>query len=344
MSKILICETSSEWKQPPSPCFPAPVSLLLMGLDRWPFWVTLGINLVWAVFVLATSFTYRQKAARRKLDLYLGVLVGSAIVSGAMALGQTWWNRDDGFWITYGMWAVTAVTIPLAAAHLASSISTHAKVAWKAFWAATPISLSMLFMALTPSRIGGNTEDALIMWTAVLYASLLANFIFWMLIVFRMIFVRRAHKNSAEPEDELQSNLVPRGLQIVAGILLMLAFICYALLVTLGPEGWHVYPGSPNHKNELQIKLYVFLGGIFFYQIAMGLIHYFVNVDGQNNMMPLAFLSREDATAYAAVDGAAAGGAGMSVSFSVNAGAVATPVGSQMHTVTAAPNASNYLF
>lgn len=316
-----------------------------MGLDRWPFWVTLGINLVWATFVLATSFTHREKAARRKLDLYLGVLVGSAIVSGAMALGQTWWNRDDGFRITYGMWAVTAVTIPLSAAHLASSISTHTKVAWKAFWAATPISLSMLFMALTPSRIGGNTEDALIMWTAVLYASLLGNVVFWMLIVYRMIFVRRARKNTAaEPEDELQANMVPRVLQIAACILLMAAILCYALLVTLGPEGWHVYPGSPNHKNELQIKLYVFLGGIFFYQIAMGLIHYFVNVDGQNNMMPLMFLTREDSTAYAAVDGAAVGGAGLSVSFSVGAGATAQPMNNQIYTVTGAPNASNYMF
>jgi len=307
-----------------------------MGLDRWPFWVTLGVNLVWAVFVLATSFTFRQKAARRKLDIYLGILVGSAVVSGAMALGQTWWNRDDGFFITFGMWAVTAVTIPLAASHFASSISMHAKVAWKAFWFATPISLSMLFMALTPSRIGGNTEDALIMWTAVLYTSLVANGIFWMLIVFRMIFVRRARKNTAEPEDELQSNLVPRGLQLAAGVILMLAFLCYALLVTLGPEGWHVYPGSPNHKNELQIKLYVFLAGFLFYQVVLGLIHYFVNVDGQNNMMPLSFISREDSTAYGAVGGDSGMGLGLSVS--VQAGTSAR-VGEGMHTMSQPENA-----
>ena len=309
-----------------------------MGLDRWPFWVTLGLNLVWATFVLATSFTYRQKAARRKLDLYLGILVGSAIVSGALALGQTWWNRDDGFFITFGMWAITAGTIPLAAAHLASSISTHGKVAMKAFWAATPASLSMQFISLTPSRLGGNAESSLILWTCVLYASLLANGVFWMLIIFRVIFVKTRKSPAGEPEDELQSNMVPRGAQIAAGILLMLAFLCYALLVTLGPEGWHVYSGSMNHKNETQIKLYVFLGGIFFYQIALGLIHYFVNVDGQNNMMPLTFLVRESAGTNYYGEVGADPNAAAGVSFQAN-----VRVGEQMHAYTqpAAPAAGD---
>lgn len=285
-----------------------------MAIERWPFWIPLGFNLAWAGLALFLSFSFVQKAARRKLDIFFYLLVASAIGHGALALGQTWWNRDDGVWITFGMWLITALSIPLSAAHFAASISAYKKVAWKAFWAAMPISVPMLFIALTPSLLKDNAYNALIMWVVVMFAAIAGNAIFWGLILSGYLFSDRRNKRQEQEQQqqltaetdvtrtELRTNMSSVLLQAVMGLCLLFVYCGYGLLVTLGPEGFQEYSGSMDDKNNLQIKLYVFLMNILLYQVVMTLIHFFVNVDGGNNAIAFSLLSRETgASAYLAI-------------------------------------------
>jgi hypothetical protein len=255
------------------------------------YWLGFGVSIVFGVLLLATAYGARDDRRKRKFIQIQWVYWASAAVYGALALGQTWIARNDGYKILWGRWALYAATHWAVVGVFCVSMTGSKSLQRIGMILALIQSLCTLFMVLTPSQFvphDNNAYNSLALWTSL--AAFFTAVLFVFLFSVAMDWWKRWREQESALTADTRNVMAESGSQsrwslalvaVVAFVLLAL----YPILAAVGPEGFRV---STDYSLEMFLTLLLADGLTKF--IALPLVYFIFNPDGFNVGTPYAIV------------------------------------------------------
>lgn len=243
-------------------------------VDTWPYWIELGVSLVFAVFTVVVAYGSRDAARQWKFGMTFWVYALTAVVAGAMALGQTYFVRDDGVETQWGRWALFTATHGPVVAVIVLSFTPYFIDTVLGLLLGTGSALFLLFGVLTPIQNGGNDESAGILW--VVASGLCVLGVTWLLLGVALGMRRFVLFPLPYRSTDGRANMINRWWYVALTVAVFAGLALYTILFAVGPEGWRVYTSEFD-----QIWLTMALADGLVKFIVLPLVFYFVNADGQ---------------------------------------------------------------
>jgi hypothetical protein len=248
--------------------------------EFWAWWVDFGAALFGLLVLVVTGYAPATDARNQKFRMAALMLGVIALTSGQFALGQTWWNRDDGQHVQWGPWASFILTIPLAAGITCASMTRHLSVTFWAVILALGASSATYFSAITPLRNGENDRSSAILTVVLAYSAILGLGVYLLAVVMgwtkRWSAQAAVAKGSGTPGivDSADTSVQSRASRALAVILLCVVIAVYPTLWAAGPIGFRGYTNQTT-----QTLLLAFLAnGLLVLHAAF--MYWLVNPDG----------------------------------------------------------------
>jgi len=248
--------------------------------EFWPWWIDFGAGIVALLALLWLS--YAPATDQRKYKFRLAALMVGAITvtSGQFALGQTWWNRDDGQHVQWGPWAVIVLTLPAAAGVMCASL-THTKSLIRAAFVIELVSAaSVYWAAITPLRNGGNARDSAILMVCWAYAAILVLGVYLLAVV--MGWTRRWSATAAVAKGSGEEMFVDaRDVSVQSRVTRVLAVLGFCAVMAVYPSLWAAGPvGFRGYTDQFtQTCLLAFLANGLLVLYMAG-VYWLINPDG----------------------------------------------------------------
>ena len=264
-----------------------------MGQEFWPFWLQFGLAIIVNIGVLLLAYHPKDHTRKKKFWQYTFVLTAFVMASAALALGQTWTTRDDGQHVLWGRWALSAVTAPFVMGVMTLSM-TRSTLLRRAVMGVTLLhALSTLFMAITPSRNGGNAYNSLILWTTFSYFFAVVELVLSVAIAMGWMArfenfeaklagksVSREKNDGGEPQG--YGRLYNRW---TLSLMCVVGFVClclYPTILAISPEGYRV--SGISYWDTLWLQMCIC--NVIFVFLFAPIVYFFVNHDGSMAIYP----------------------------------------------------------
>lgn len=269
-----------------------------MPVNFWPYWIAFGGSALVGAGLTLLSYSKKEPVRQWRWAMMALMCLVHTVAYGFLALGQSYLLRDDGIKILFGRWWLYAVTHGLVAAVVILGFTQFLLNHLVVWVLATVSSLALVGISYTPTDGGSDSPAALWYWFAISCVAAIATAVYGVIVAMDLqrFFFFPAEDKENEGRAMMQ-NRFWHALAIGAtGFLLCL----YALLSALGPEGWDVYSGSRNARENLQIWLTLVLDFIKF--LVLVLAYIFLDPSGDVQVMqPFGVVPmRSDASDYSA--------------------------------------------
>ena len=258
-----------------------------MVVETWPYWIEFALSVI--AFAAFALLSYGSPAELRKYKLIsalcvYGIMIG---VTGFLALGLTYFDREDGITVQWGRWAMFAATHGAVALVVAQSMS-YAFIDWAlAFLLGTASAVFLVIGMRVPARNCGNSFDASILATVLSGVCVIA------VSVLVLCIARKWPRFGLFPMNYNSSNgrvnVMSSWWLTVVSVVLFFCLSLYTFLFALGPEGIPTSCKTGDSNNTVytsewtQIWLLLALADGLVKFLALPIVFFFVNPDGQTS-------------------------------------------------------------
>lgn len=254
-------------------------------VETWPYFIELALSVIFLVFIAIASYGAPADIRKWKFVAAFWVYLAMVGVTGFLGLGLTYYDRDDGVETQWGRWAMFAATHGAVVSVVVISMS-YSFIDWAlGFLLGTGSAVFLLFGSLVPARNCGNMLSASILATVLSGVCVLATF--WLLLAIARGWRRLLLFPADYRATDGRANVMNSWWLTLTAVAVFVGLSLYTILFALGPEGIPTSCGTGKSNKPVYTSEYTQIWLLFAVAdgivkfIALPLIFYFVNQDGQ---------------------------------------------------------------
>lgn len=236
-----------------------------------------------AIFSWANIAMGSARLTKLKYALYACIIIATG--SGLLAFDMSWHHRTDGEHVLWGRWVMFGLAWVFITMHMSVSAGLTKAMVKTSGIIAFFFGLMLVFICMTPSHLGHNTYNALILLTVLASVSWLALLLYWVAAVVGFTYwtnaVTSAGASSSALDVDAGEKTTADGtatstmlvMRVVAAGLTCFWAAIMLVLICVGREGYSLY-----HNETTQMWLTGAVMVIILVQLMV--VHLLVNPDG----------------------------------------------------------------